>query len=231
MEHKGNILLVEDNQDLNIANSRALKLRGYAVQAVRTIAQAQECLATQKPDVILLDVMLPDGDGFAFCEEARAVTSAHILFLTAKTKHEDMMLGLSAGGDDYITKPFHPEELLMRIEIAMRRRNMDKTSEVQITKGAIMLDIASSQAFISGTNLALTPKEFSLLFLLVQRNGKMLSKDLLYEEVWKQPMAGDGKALWQQISRLKRKLEGASGGAVSIFAIRGKGYSLEMIEK
>ena len=229
MEANGTVLLVEDNAELNAANSRALCLRGYKVLTALTLSEARERLSETEPDIILLDVMLPDGDGLAFCREIRETTAAHILFLTARTEHADMVKGLCWGGDDYITKPFHPEELLARIEAAMRRRNMDKSPAQMLTKDALRLDIAASQAFVNDVNLSLTPKEFSLLFLLLRHQGEALDKVRLYEEVWKQPMAGDGKALWQHMSRLKRKLEEASGGSLTIFAARGEGYSLEMI--
>ena len=112
MTNSGTILLVEDDADLNNANRRALELMRHTVHAALTLAQARAILDTTEPDVILLDVMLPDGDGFAFCREIRERTQAHILFLTAKAEHEDLLNGLAIGGDDYITKPFHVRELL-----------------------------------------------------------------------------------------------------------------------
>lgn len=227
-EHKGTLLLVEDNIDLNTANSRALRMRGYEVFTAQTAAQARGHLARAEPDIILLDVMLPDGDGFALCEEIRDKTAAHILFLTAKADHQSMMRGLGGGGDDYITKPFHPEELIMRIEAVMRRRGRYKTFPQVLCKGPLALDVAAAQAHMGGKNLKLTPKEFSLLFLLMRHHREALSKTTLYQEVWKQPMVGDGEALWQHMSRLKRKLEEASGGMVTIFSARKEGYSLEI---
>ena len=104
MDNKGLVLLVEDNQALNSSNCRALTLRGYNVLTALTLAEARARLAGAEPDIILLDVALPDGDGISFCREIRGETAAHILFLTAKIEHEDMVLGLQYGGDDYITK-------------------------------------------------------------------------------------------------------------------------------
>lgn len=127
MDNKDTVLLVEDNVELNANNARALKMLGYEVYPALTLAEARVWLDRNEPDVILLDVMLPDGDGIGFCAEIRGAplrTAAHILFLTAKTGHADRVRGLADGGDDYITKPFHPEELLARVEAAMRRRNM-----------------------------------------------------------------------------------------------------------
>lgn len=127
MEHKGTVLLVEDNAELNANNTRALHMLSYDAHSALTLAEARNWLAKREPDVILLDVMLPDGDGIDFCAEIRGAplhTAAHILFLTAKSDHADRVRGLADGGDDYITKPFHPEELLARVEAAMRRRSM-----------------------------------------------------------------------------------------------------------
>lgn len=129
MDPKGMVLLVEDNAELNANNTRALRLLDYQVHPALTLEQARAWLDGNEPDVILLDVMLPDGDGIDFCAEIRGAplhTAAHILFLTARTEPAERVRGLADGGDDYITKPFHPEELLARVEAAMRRRNMGR---------------------------------------------------------------------------------------------------------
>ncbi|MDR3070137.1 MAG: response regulator transcription factor [Propionibacteriaceae bacterium] len=230
METNRTVLLVEDNADLNTVNSRILKLRGYEVFTALTLREARKLLTICEPDIILLDVMLPDGDGIAFCREIRDKVTAHIIFLTAKTEHEDLIKGLAEGGDDYITKPFHPEELLARIEAATRRRTIGSLSTRPLVRGTLSLDLATSQAFVSDVKLPLTPKEFALLYLLLRHAGKPLNKSWLYQRVWKQPMMGDSQALWQQMSRLRRKLEAASNGRVTIFSSRSEGYALNVIE-
>ena len=221
MSNSGLILLVEDNADLNESNSRVLTRRGYEVQSALTLAEARVQLAEIEPDIILLDVELPDGNGIDFCEEIRDKTAAHILFLTSKIEHENMVLGLKFGGDDYITKPFHLDELLVRIDAAMRRRGMDKKPVQRIEKGTLTLDIMATQAFISGEDLALTPKEFSLLLLLVQNEGKVLSADFVYEKTWNQPLNGDKNSLKSIFSRLRPKIEPAG---YIIQSLRGQGY-------
>lgn len=231
MKSRGKILLVEDNLELNKANARALRLRKYDVEAVLSIEEGKEYLNKNNPDIILLDVMLPDGDGFEFCETIRQKTKAHILFLTAKTERASIVKGIKSGGDDYITKPFHPEELLARIDAAMRRIRIDGNKLIDnfLELGALRIEVLTGAAFINNSNIHLTKKEFLILLILVQNKGKVVPKEMLYESIWKQPMAGDGNALWKHISRLKKKLEMTSENTISIFNSRGEGYSIELM--
>jgi DNA-binding response OmpR family regulator len=152
-------------------------------------------------------VLLPDGNGIDFCAEIRGDTDAHILFLTSRTEYEDKIRGLDTGGDDYITKPYKLEEMLSRVRAAMRRRDMSLARV--ITRGLLTLNILTGQAFLNGEDMLLTGKEFALLLLLVQDEGKTLSKEYLYETAWNAPMAGDG-------------------GALALTASRGDGYMLEI---
>ena len=220
LENHGVILLVEDDIDLNNANRRALELRRHTVHTAMTLAQARRLLDETEPDIILLDVMLPDGSGFAFCHEIRRRTQAHILFLTAKSEHEDLVRGLATGGDDYITKPFHARELLARVEAAMRRRTIGLPLKT-ISKGALAMNLISNQAFINGKDLLLSQKEFSLLCLLAQNEGKTLDAQYIYEQVWGQPIGNDKNAVQMAISRLRGKIAPAAYG---ISVIRGSGY-------
>ena len=218
---RGTIFLIEDNEDLNQSNRRALCMRGYRVESFCTLAAAKKQLSLLSPDIILLDVMLPDGDGFAFCREIRSHTAAHILFLTAKTQHKDMVRGLSDGGDDYITKPFRLEELLVRVDAAMRRQTIAKKPLKTVQKGALVLDVAASQGFFHGASLGLTPKEFALLFLLMQEEGRLLSAHKLYESVWKAPLMEDKNAVQTALSKLRQKLESTG---YTIAMLRNQGY-------
>jgi DNA-binding response OmpR family regulator len=220
MAHEGVILLVEDDRGLNDANRRALELRRYTVHSALTLGEARGRLDEAEPDVILLDVMLPDGDGFAFCQEIREKTQAHILFLTAKTEHEDMVRGLTDGGDDYITKPFHVEELLARVEAAMRRRRIGVPVQT-ITKGSLTLDVVAAQAFAGGRDLLLSQKEFAILLLLAQNEGKVMSAGAIYEKVWGLPMADDRNAVQTALSKLRKKIKHTG---YDISAVRGQGY-------
>jgi len=224
MANKGRILLVEDNEKLNGANARALKLRGYEVDTALTLAGARRKLSLSEPDVLLLDVMLPDGDGFDFCAEIRGKTTAHILFLTAKTEHADRVKGLAAGGDDYIMKPFHPEELLARVASAMRRRSMDRPPVKAFSAGNLALDIVAARAFVGGADLLLSQKEFALLLWFAQNENETVNAETLYEKAWGMPMAKDKNTLQATVSKLRKKI-GPSG--YDITARRGQGYVFE----
>lgn len=176
MRVRGMILLVEDNEELNVNNSRALKMLGFGVYPALTLAEARDWLQGNNPDIILLDVMLPDGDGIDFCAEIRQPplsVKAHVLFLTAKTSHADRIRGLASGGDDYITKPFHPQELVARVESAMRRRNMSRVFAL----GEYMKEHARAdkfRAFVSHYDL--TDKESETLSLILHKmNTKEMS--------------------------------------------------------
>ncbi|MFT3958512.1 MAG: response regulator [Desulfovibrio sp.] len=155
---------MEDNEELNANNLRALQMLDYMVHPVETLAAARFWLENNAPDVILLDVMLPDGDGIDFCAEIRGAplySAAHILFLTAKTDHANRVRGLAGGGDDYITKPFHQEELIARAEAAMRRRSMDK-------KDTQSVEDADDKLRAFAVRYVLTNKEKTVLFHILQ---------------------------------------------------------------
>lgn len=230
MEGQYTVLLVEDNEALSAINRRALALAGYGVQAATSLAQAREALAAAQPDIILLDVLLPDGNGIDFCAEIRDATDAHILFLTSCAAHEDRVRGLYGGGDDYITKPYKLEELLARVSAALRRRGMARPQpQPALALGPLTLDPVAQQASVAGQDLLLSPKEFALLLLLAQHQGETLSAQALYQAVWKAPMGEDAGALWRQISSLKKKLAAAED-QVWITAVRGEGYMLEKSE-
>ena len=217
------ILLVEDNKDLSEINRRALVAEGYSVKTAFTLAQARNILQTVSPEVILLDVALPDGDGMDFCGEIRQSTDAHILFLTSRTEHEDKLKGLGVGGDDYITKPYKLDELLARVNAAMRRREIGNAAK-NLVKGALTLNLVASQAFVNGEDILLTPKEFSLLHLLAEHEGQSISSERLYEKVWNAPTGDDVRTVKFQIYNLRRKLENSG---YTIVSTRGEGYCFE----
>lgn len=221
------ILLIEDNESIQQANRRALEKRGYRIEAAASLAEARLALARQEPDVIVLDIMLPDGNGLEFLSEIRARTSAPVLLLTALADKDDRLAGLRAGGDDYIVKPYDLDELRERVAAFLRRKKMYEAHTPQkLTRGPLSLDVIAHRAFLNGEDMLLAPKEFALLLLLVQHEGRPLSKEYLYETVWKLPANNDARAVWTHLSVLKKKLTASTGGRVQIVSERSRGYLL-----
>ncbi|MDR3295567.1 MAG: response regulator transcription factor [Clostridiales Family XIII bacterium] len=219
------ILIVEDNERLNRLNCRALTAEGYDVLVARTLEEARGHLEHGEPDVILLDVMLPDGSGFAFCGEIRDKVTSHILFLTARIEYEEKIEGLKLGGDDYITKPYRLDELLSRVGAALRRREIDaRKQDAPPLYGSLALDMTRRRASVKGADMELSPKEFDLLLFFLKNAGKLLRTEEIYAAVWRQSGAGDPNSLRMAISRLRKKIEDG-GGQASIEATRSTGYT------
>ena len=209
MRNKALILLVEDNEQILQGNERMLKRRGYTVAAALNLAEAKNLLEELMPDIIVLDIMLPDGSGLDFMRELRRSSSEKsnvpILLLTGLTTPEDVIRGLSEGGDDYLTKPYDFGVLLARIEALLRRTGIVPK---MLSKGALRLEIPASRAFLHGNDLLLSPKEFALLLLLAQNENRLLSMEYLLETVWKVPPGTDNNMVRISISRLRKKLGG-----------------------
>lgn len=232
MNEAGMILLVEDDINILRTNSRILKREGFEVLCANDLASARKLLETNLPDAIILDIMLPDGSGLDFCQEIRPRTLAPVLFLTALDEKSEIINGLVAGGNDYITKPYDIDEFLARIkaQISLVRMNRDSSRVNDLLDyGPLSLDLSATRAFLNGTDMILSPREFAVLYFLLKNEGQILSTQEIYEEVWKQPMINSPSALWKCISRLKSKLE-ISNGSVSLTNYRSEGYVLEIRE-
>lgn len=217
------VLLVEDNEKILRGNQRLLSWEGYIVDTATTLGEAHERMTADRPDVIVLDIMLPDGSGLDFIRELRASSYAGvpILLLTGLTTNEDILRGLRSGGDDYLTKPYDFEILLTRIEALLRR---SQRVPERITMGRFTLDLSSGVAMLDGVDLLLTQKEFALLLIFIQNPERFIDGDYLYERVWNQPQLGNTNALESAIKRLRGKIEGS--GWCLVWS-RGEGYSLE----
>lgn len=195
--------------------------RGYEVISALTIAHARSAIQKQMPDLFVLDIMLPDGSGLDFLAELRRHTRAPVLLLTGLTTPKDIVRGLTAGGDDYLAKPYDFGVLLARVEALLRRA--EKIPE-KLVRGRLCLDVAADVATFDGNDLLLTQKEFLLLQIFVQNEGRFITAEYLYEKVWKQPMTGDSNALRSTLKRLRAKLEG-SGYCIALS--KGEGYQFE----
>ena len=212
------ILLVEDDEEIQYVNQIILERRGYDVRLAMSLAEARAQITEDEPDIIVLDIVLPDGSGLDFLKELRVDKNIPILLLTALGTSNDVVAGLAAGGDDYLAKPYNNDEFLERVKAMLRRaERVPKT----IQKGALTLKVNSNQAFANGEDLGLSRLDFHLILLMAQNEGKVLSADTIYEEVWGQPMVGDSQAVRVAISRLRKKIAPA-GYDISI--IRNEGY-------
>lgn len=217
-----NILLVEDNRDIQAVNKKMLDKPGiYNVRLAMNLAEAREVLATFLPEMIVLDIMLPDGSGLDFLKELREERNVPVLLLTALGTPEDIVKGLKSGGDDYLPKPYDYNVLLARIEALLNRAGRIPEA---VTKGKITLRMSSGEAFFDGENLNLSHKEFALLAIFMQNEDKIMRAEYLYEQVWGQEMLGDTAAIKNTVYKLRKKLAG-SGFTVS--AERGGGYYFE----
>ena len=200
------ILLVEDNEHIMRINAEYLSGKGYELEKAYSLRQAEEKIAKGEPDLIVLDVMLPDGDGIRFCGELRKEHHMPILFLTAKVQKADIIAGLGQGGDDYLTKPYDLDEFGMRIEALLRRAKPPVEQFQSYEIGPLRFDMITSRVFINGEELNLTGKEFALLFCLAHNKGRVVSKEELCETVWGVHSKAEDAMLWTTLSRLKKKL-------------------------
>ncbi|GHU89794.1 DNA-binding response regulator [Clostridia bacterium] len=221
------ILLVEDDGHIMTINRNKLEKSGYSVLEADTLRAATAILESHTPDLIVLDVMLPDGDGVKWCGEIRGGGGEPpVLFLSAKNETPDILDGFAAGGDDYLTKPYDLNILLARIKVLL-----EKASRVpqRIKKGSLELNIAAHRAYLNGSDMVLSAKEFGLLLLFMQNEGVTLGAEEIYERVWGQPMVGDNRTLKKCIYSLRDKLTGG-GCEYMVNSVYGKGYCF-VIEK
>ena len=221
------ILLVEDDADMAQLNARLLKRHGYDVLTALTAADARALAVETHPDLFILDIGLPDGDGLSLCGEFQQETDAPIMFLTGRTETVDKISGLKSGGDYYLTKPYDRTEFVAIVESLLRRaeRTRERLSGSSvITKGSLTLRLDERKAYVNDNDVGLSPKEFSLLHLLIQNEDKEMKYEQLFEAVWGTPMNNDSNALRQRISRIKKKLGEDTASDFSIINEHGKGY-------
>lgn len=225
------ILLVEDTADIMDFNCKGLRDAGYTVLAARTLFEARQELAKGEPDVIVLDVMLPDGSGLELCEELSG-SATPILLLTCLAESEQVVRGLRAGGDDYITKPYRFEELLARIEAQLRRVERLRGEKIDSGGELLRLDSKLQRAFLGDRDLMLKPKEYLLLLTLVQNRNRFLGPGELYAEVWGAVSNNDLRTVLVHLSALRLKLRRAAQGKREFrIAHSREGYRLLLPEE
>src|SRR5438067_5035606 len=226
----GAILLVEDDPDIARSLSKALESSGYRVTAVDTGAEARSIIEHVRPDLILLDLMLPDTDGLVLTTALKNLTNAPIIICSARQEQVDRVLGLKLGADDFVAKPFDLDELEARIEAVLRRaqrvRDVPASPPDQIRVDELLISQSRGTVSIGGQAVHLTPTEYRLLVALATRPDEVLSRETLGQLVWGYQDLGTGHLIDVHIGRLRLKLRRASNAAPVIVTVRGKGYTL-----
>ncbi|HKE00525.1 MAG TPA: response regulator transcription factor [Planctomycetota bacterium] len=203
------VLVVEDEPKIQAFLGAALGAHGYRVESARTAREALAIAALRPPDVVLLDLMLPDGSGVDVARQLRSWSEVPILVLSARGQETDKVGALDAGADDYLTKPFGVEELVARIRALLRRTARAGTEQggPVFEQGGLRVDLARRQTFLDGEELRLTPIEWRLLAFFVQHAGKVLTHEQVLREVWGPPSVGETQYLRVYVGQLRRKLK------------------------
>ena len=231
----GKVLIVEDDRTLLDVLKYNLTKEGHDVVTASDGVEALDVARNKKPDLIVLDVMLPKLDGFEVCRILRSEMTVPILMLTAKAGETDKVVGLELGADDYMTKPFSMREFLARIRAMLRRAEMTKLVEISaketapslIKVGDLEIDFARHKVSQSGTIIDLSPKEFDLLAFLVKNREQVFSRDQLLEKVWGYDYAGDTRTVDVHVRWLRQKTESDPANPKHLLTVRGIGYKFE----
>lgn len=216
------LLLVDDEENLRSMLQAALRHEGFEVFPASTGREALDAIPEVQPDLIVLDVMLPDLDGFEVCNRLRREgNKIPVLFLTARDGTEDKVRGLTLGGDDYLVKPFSLDELVARISAVLRRSGLDRGGSV-LTCADLVLDDDAHRVMRGGVEVALSPTEYNLLRFLLANKGRVLSKAQILDHVWQYDFGGEGGVVETYIGYLRRKLDGVEPRLIR--TVRGVGY-------
>ena len=226
------VLLVEDEESFVDALLVGLKRKGFKVEVARDGYESLERFDVVRPDIVLLDVMLPRISGIDVCRQLRKRTQVPIIMVTAKSSEIDTVVGLEVGADDYVTKPYRIRELVARMRAVLRRNARDQESVAELSGGSIVvgdvvLDPEEHRVTLAGERLNLPLKEFELLHLLMANAGRVLPRETLIDRVWGSDYVGDTKTLDVHVKRLRSKLEDDPANPLRIVTIRGLGYKYE----
>ena len=221
------ILIVEDDERIRSATRLALEDEGYGVLEAESGEEALEAWPGLAPDVVLIDVMLPGLDGFELCRQLRATSDVPIVMLTARTDTHDVVAGLEAGADDYVTKPFVAKELAARIRALLRRVRIGEQGPAVMTFDSLEVSPESGVVQRDGREIHLTKTEFRLLCELAANAGRVLSREQLLDRVWGYGYFGDGRLVDVHVRRLRAKIEPDAGDPRFVVTVRGLGYKLQ----
>lgn len=229
MMNEYKIMVVDDEPDILDLLEKALNIEGLSgiIKIDNGMTAVNTCRKIQ-PDIIILDVMLPDIDGYEVCKQIRQFSHCPILFLSSKNDELDKILGLAVGGDDYVTKPFSPKEVAYRVKAQLRRTAYRKNEAVNepIKIGALTLDTDGCRAMKDGKDMELTAKEFEILQYLAENKGRVISRERLYEAIWNEDSFGCDNTVMVHIRHLREKLENDPTAPQYIITMKGLGYKL-----
>jgi DNA-binding response OmpR family regulator len=216
------ILVVEDEHAISSFVAAYLRKEGFEVLATASGREALGLVQSRQPALVILDLMLPDLDGMEVCRQIRESSDLPILMLTARDDDLDKIAGLDAGADDYVTKPFNPRELVARVHAILRRSGSEQPDDEirTLEHGDLVLDAGSRECHVGETEIRLAPKEFDLLWELLDHRGLVLTRDQLLERVWGYTFAGDTRTVDVHVRQLRKKL----GEASPIVTVWGIGY-------
>lgn len=230
-----NILIVDDEKEIADLIELYLKNDGYNVYKFYRGEEALECIESTKLDLAILDVMLPDVDGFHICQKIREKYFYPIIMLTAKIEDADKIMGLTIGADDYITKPFNPLEVVARVKTQLRRyvrynsltKNEKKEESLEYDIRGLIINKNNHKCSLYGEKIVLTPIEFSILWHLCENQGKVISSEELFEKVWGEKFLDNNNTVMAHIGRLREKLKEPSKSPKFIKTVWGVGYTIE----
>jgi DNA-binding response OmpR family regulator len=218
------ILVIEDETSIASFVAAYLRNAGYTVRTASTAHSALEELSNELPALIVLDLNLPDGDGVELCRGIRKSSDVPILMLTARDEDVDKIIGLEVGADDYMTKPFNPRELVARVKSVLRRASPERRrpESEELRHGDLVINAGKREVYVGDDEIRLAPKEFELLWELLDHRGIVLTRDQLLERVWGYTFAGDTRTVDVHVRQIRRKL----GDASPIVTVWGVGYKV-----
>jgi two-component system alkaline phosphatase synthesis response regulator PhoP len=222
-----NILVVDDEPAIIKSVKAYLQAEGFSVHTASDGASALKAARAFQPDLIVLDIMLPQIDGLEVLRQLRQASDVYVLLLTAKSEDTDKVVGLGLGADDYLTKPFSPRELVARIKAILRRGRDDSARDAPLIFRHIRIEPATRRVWKSDDLIELTPIEYELLHALARHRGRMLTREQLIEQVWGHDFYGDTRVVDVHIGRIRKKIEEDPANPTLVVTVRGAGYHWE----
>jgi two-component system response regulator RegX3 len=229
---KPRVLVIENEESISEPLAEALEREGFAAQVAATAGGGMELFRTWSPELVLLDVMLPDGDGREVLRDIRAVSRVPVVMLTARGEESDKIVGLELGADDYVTKPFSAKELVARMRAVLRRTAASPPSQAtSFEVGGVIMNLDTRTVTLDGQTLDLTLKEFEVLRMLMEQAGRVVSRGDLIDEVWDTNWFGPTKTLDVHVSSLRKKLGDDTAAPRYIHTARGVGFRFASAEE